>query len=158
MGGIVLGVACSAERDGPVVPVVSVTAAPVNVREIDGGASPGSPARVRPVAWRTDLDAARRDARRESRRVLVYVHADWSATAVAFDRDVWTDDRVRRSVALLIAVRIDASDDAHLNRAVALGVDAVPAVVLLGSDGSVLARREGLASADTIRLWLKRYD
>lgn len=158
VAGAALNVACAGEpRDDPTVPTVAVTAAPVSVRELDAGVAPALPAKAKPIAWRTDFDTARAEARRENRRVLVYVHADWSATATAFEREVWVDERIRRGVASLIAVRIDATDEAELNRAAVLGVDAVPAIAILDPDGSVLGRRAGAASADVIRLWLKPF-
>jgi thiol:disulfide interchange protein len=94
------------------------------------------------IRWERDLERAVARARRERRMLLVFVHADWSAGALAVDRTVWPDPRVRRALERMVALRLEVSDLGSRAEEVLLRLDAPgpPAVLLFDSQGTRLGR------------------
>lgn len=90
------------------------------------------PAPTGSPAWRSDLDAALREA--ESRRVLVRVRTRWSQADTSMDGEAWSDPAVLAVVdRCFVPVVIDVSDrgEAEMARTSSLGIEGVPAWVVL---------------------------
>ncbi len=110
-----------------------------------------------PVAWEEDLAAARKRAKRESRLLLVWVHADWAVPSMRMKRELWSDAPVQRALQSVVTVMIDATGagtdmDVRLD---GLKVTRVPEVVVLGPDGTELGRTKGAATSDSLLKLLK---
>ncbi len=83
---------------------------------------------------------------------MVYLRAGWSVPSREMDRDLWQDDRVRRAVRSVVPLEVDvteatAQDDELVAR---LGVERVPAVILLDSGAQPLGRITGGSDAEAV--------
>ncbi len=113
-------------------------------------ASPGE------VAWRSSLEAARRDAANEGRSLLLVMESPGCGWCRKLDRTTLRDREVVEAINThTVPVRIDASDPAHERLVAALGVQGFPTLVLLGADGQVLDRRSGYLDARQFGSWLR---
>lgn len=94
------------------------------------GGTEGDTASIR---WRTDESRAFAEAARSGRPLLIDGWADWCAGCKLLDRNTWSDPRIRAEIlAHFVPLRMDlgAEDSAAEVRARALGVAALPAVLL----------------------------
>ncbi len=91
------------------------------------------------IAWRTDVDAALAEARRDGKLVVVDFTADWCPPCLAMKHDVWPDARVARAVAeRFVPVLIDTDRDGATTAR--YGVESIPDVLVLDATGAVLDR------------------
>lgn len=91
------------------------------------------------VNWRTDLDAARAEARQTNRLVLVHF---WSVTCgpcKLLDRDVFSQPQVGATLEQkYVPVKVNAGDARVLTEA--LGITRVPTDVVMTPEGTVIER------------------
>jgi len=92
--------------------------------------------------WETVSETARTRARNEKRRMLVWIHADWSVASKKLARDVWSDPNVERMLAPLVRLQLDVSDSSadSEGKTAEFAVDSVPAVLILDETGRELSR------------------
>jgi thiol:disulfide interchange protein len=110
------------------------------------------------IAWLNDIDAALSQARAQRRTVVVFLLAYWDANSIAIEREVWSDERVRRAVRRLVPLRVDLteadeSSDAQLAR---FGAAGVPAVVLIDGRERRIDKLEGSVTVDAMLAFLAR--
>ena len=106
--------------------------------EIDPAASP--------IPWRTDLDAALAEARRDEKPVIVDFYADWCPPCREMERTTFADERVQKRLEKLIPVKIDV--DAQHRIARRHNVRVLPTSLVIAPNGEVLARRPGYSGVE----------
>jgi len=95
------------------------------------------PAPSTAIAWRTSLDEALAEARRDRKRVVVDFSADWCPPCIAMKHDVWPDARVTAAVASgYVPVLIDTDRDGATTAR--YGVRGIPTVLILDDTGGVI--------------------
>jgi hypothetical protein len=95
------------------------------------------PVASKPIAWMTDLDAARAKAASTQRPVLVFVHADWDSASKELEYRTFTDPDVQRLAESYVPLAVDATDDENPKYRPAverLQVKGTPTLLLLSPD------------------------
>lgn len=114
----------------------------------NGAAPPAGqePAEAGGLAWETSLEAAQRRAAESGRLVLVHFGAPWCAPCRRMEQ-VFSQPGFGRELAQhYVAVKLNR--DHYPATARRLGVDAIPADVVLAPDGQVLHRMQGAQPAE----------
>jgi thiol:disulfide interchange protein DsbD len=116
-----------------------------------------------PIRWRTDETGAIAEAARTGRPLVVDAWADWCAGCKLLDRNTWSDRRVQEEIAArYVPLRIDLStqDTTSVARMSALGVSALPAVLLCPATGCDAAapRLVGYARPEEMLVFLRSSD
>jgi len=107
------------------------------------------PAPVTTIEWRTDLDAALAEARRDGKRVVVDFTADWCPPCIAMKHDVWPDAEVARVVAGgYVPVLIDTDRDGATTAR--YGVSGIPTVLVLDETGAVIRNGAPLTASGMV--------
>jgi len=104
------------------------------------------PAEPSGLRWESNLEAAQHQAAESGRLVLVHFGAPWCAPCRRMEQ-VFSQPGFGRELAEhFVAVKLNR--DHHPATARRLGVDAIPADVVLAPDGRVLHRMQGARTAD----------
>lgn len=166
-----IGLSCSSPSlpAPPTVAIAHVAAPPERAAEgprADPAAAPppcaaelpcSAPAAAGAIAWETDDRDARDRARRRGLPRLIYVRADWSATALEMERKAWSDPRVTEATRRFVALKLDVSSvegDAELY-AERYGIERIPSTLIVDAGGRTIAVLAGLASADALLATLR---
>jgi thiol:disulfide interchange protein len=101
------------------------------------------------IAWRTNLDEALAEARRDGKRVVVDFTADWCPPCIAMKHDVWPDTEVARVVgSRYVPVLIDTDRDGATTER--YGVRGIPTVLVLDETGAVIRNGAPLTASGMI--------
>lgn len=107
------------------------------------------------IAWRTDFAAALDEARRTNRQVLVDLSADWCPPCIAMKHDVWPDPEVGRLIGTsFVPLLVDIDHDTEVSPR--YDVSAIPTILILTPDGSIVARA-GYLPASGMRRFLQEH-
>lgn len=112
--------------------------------------STSSPAKK--IEWRTDLDAALAEAKQHNKLVLLRFTAEWCAPCRVMDARVWPDSAVQTALAekyLIVKSDIDVEGSEVIARK--YGVQAIPTLLVLDSDGNELERGGFMSSQELIK-------
>ncbi len=101
------------------------------------GANPG----CSDVIWRSNLQAAQRDAGNDGRLVLAYYWSLFDRECLEMDSSIFNDDDVIAAMAGTIPVRLDALWHGRWAREV--GVRSAPSFAIYGPDGNLISVRQG---------------
>ena len=136
---------------GLVVALVGLFASPVSAQLPP---QPGSPAAA-PMAWRTDYNAARKEAQEKGLPLLIVVGTDNCFYCKKLEATTLRDPRVS---GLLGGGFVPLKVDAHQNPALAsaLKVNVYPTIVMATPDGKIHAFVEGYIDADRMADHMKR--
>lgn len=119
---------------------------------VSGAAAPASA-----VAWVHDVDQALAEARATRKKgVLVDFYASWCPPCMAMKHEVWPAPTVVQALGQdYLAVQVDADQDRTW--AARYGVDTLPTVLLLDSEGRVVNRHTGfLPASGVVRMLTER--
>ena len=110
----------------------------------------GLPAKA---GWHSDFDAARAEAVRLDRPLLVHFYAEWCGPCKQMDREVlYAPDFQAQIGRRVVAVKLDSDRDQGKELARRYQVDSLPTDLFLTPDGRVLGRMNGKrAKADYLR-------
>ena len=129
------------------------TAAP----SADGLTAKAGPA----LHWDTSRSAALTRARTEKRKLLVWVHADWSTASKQLARNVWSDAGILRLLEPWVLLQLDVSlVDAGAADAITagLGIDSVPTVLVLDASGNERLRMVEPLDIEKVRAALRQVE
>ncbi|HYE20766.1 MAG TPA: thioredoxin family protein [Tepidisphaeraceae bacterium] len=106
------------------------------------------------VAWQTNLDAARAQAARDKKPLVVYFTASWCGPCQRMKGTTFADQTVADELAAkFIAVKIDT--DAQPDVAGQFNVSGIPHIQILRADGTPGPAHVGFISATELIQWLR---
>ncbi len=108
------------------------------------------------VPWRSDLDAAKSEARSAGRLLFIDFTADWCPPCKVMKREVFSKDAVAKALEGFIPVQVDLSDRTGPGSAVVTQyeVSAIPTFIVADAEGKVLKRHVGGMGPDLFLEWL----
>lgn len=97
-----------------------------------------------PKIWRTDYDAALREAEEKKVPLIIHFYADWCGPCKRMDQTVFSSASIKEMFATqFVAVKVNV--DHHQNLVQRYGVETLPGDVAVDPQtGKVLARHEGI--------------
>jgi len=102
-----------------------------------------------PIAWREDFAAASDEVSSSDKRMLLLFSATWCGPCNEMKRNVWSDPQVGEAVtAGFVPVHIDV--DEHQEIAGRYQIHSIPAVLVLGRNGEVLARQAYMSRSEAL--------
>lgn len=98
---------------------------------------PGGASKEGGVPWRTDLEAALRDAASQGKPALLDFRADWCVACLELEEKTWPEAGVQKALERLVPVKLDVTKNTPENRALQqrYGVKGLPTVILLSPAG-----------------------
>jgi len=108
---------------------------------------------MRPLAGHAvDFTRALAQSQKTGKPVLVDFWADWCGPCQEMRRTTWKDARVRRAMNDYVFLEVDVDHNEKL--AGQYGVNAIPHIAVLDSQGRVIKASDGYLSADDLLAWL----
>ncbi|MBW2524870.1 MAG: thioredoxin family protein [Deltaproteobacteria bacterium] len=144
--------AAGAGRSGPAQGELSAPSAVSTEERIRAGA-------VIDRLWWTDEVAAQAEAEQAGRHVLIDFWASWCPPCVLLDRRTFADPEVRAELrAFFVPVRLDVSEQTEPAKAQLRhhGIDSLPAVLVLSSDGREVDRIRAFIGPDALLARLRK--
>ncbi len=106
------------------------------------------------IPWRADFAAARLEAQRAGKPLLVYFTADWCAPCHQLKSTTWADERVDAALRAYVPVRIDVDR----NPAIAneYNVRALPAYIVVDAEKTARNSADGYLGPEDFLAWLRK--
>jgi len=113
-------------------------------------AQPASAAalKLKRIAWQPSFESALQLSRKSGKPVMIAFHADWCGVCKDMDAKVYPQRPVILESVNFISVKVDS--DARQDLANKYRVNALPAILWMRGDGSVIDRVDGYADADEL--------
>ena len=107
------------------------------------------------IPWRYDLRRAQAEARASDRLLWVQLTGSWCPNCVRLERESFVHPRiVAHARNAFVPVKLQAEDhEALVDR---YGITGIPATLLIGPAGEVIARNEGYVDPATFRTFLEK--
>ncbi len=135
----------SLPRSGRVATVLALALA---LGSILGGGRSSQAIEPKRIDWRVELSRARADASALDRLLWLQFTGSWCHNCQRMDAEVFADPRVLRRASLdFLPVKLQADD--HEELALSYGLSSLPATVIVGPDGAVVARVQGFLDAES---------
>ena len=112
------------------------------------------------IVWNTNYDAARAEAKKSGKLIMVDFFAHWCGTCKELDRNVYPDKRVVAAGSKVIALKLDVDLDEVEPIARKYDVSALPAVLLLNENGKIVGKikaREAASFAASLEKFIMAY-
>jgi thiol:disulfide interchange protein len=104
------------------------------------------------IPWRHDFAAARIEAQKKGEPRLLYFTSDFCDPCEQMKRTTWADRRVAAALAGYVPVKIDFLKETELDQK--FGVEAIPTMIVVDSDGRVLKATTGGTDAGEFLGWI----
>jgi thiol:disulfide interchange protein len=105
------------------------------------------------IPWRTDLAAARAEAKASHKRLFIEFSAGWCGPCQQMARDTWSDKNVAAELEKMVPVQVDV--DSHADLVTQFGVRPIPAYFVLDAGGNHLNYGEGYRGPEEFLAWLR---
>lgn len=103
------------------------------------------------IAWRTDFDAARTEARQSGKPVMIDFTASWCPPCRMMERDTWPDDTVEKRVTeTVIPLKLDVDRADVKLIAQRCGIESIPTILVVDANGTVQKHADYMTAADLI--------
>jgi len=106
-----------------------------------------------PVHFSTSLDAARAEAKRTGRRILVYFTGDHCGWCRVLENRTFTDAKVVELSKQFVCVELNVERDTR--SADEFGIESIPRSIVLTAEAGVIDRRTGYLPAADYATWLE---
>lgn len=116
------------------------------------GVSSLRPGLTAEMPWRTRYAAAKTEAKKSGRPLLIQFYADWCGPCRQMEQTTLKDKSVVEAAGRYVPIRLNSDREPELARR--FRVDALPCTVVVSPAGKVLNRRVGFADAADYRLFL----
>jgi thiol:disulfide interchange protein len=104
------------------------------------------------IAWRTDFDAAMREAQTSGKPLLVDFTADWCPPCRVMKHDVWPDAQVGQLMAenyVPVLIDVDAPGNAAVSQR--YGIRSIPTILVLDAEGKVLSQGSFMSRSQMVK-------
>lgn len=101
-----------------------------------------APSQAASVKWQPSLNAALKEAKRSGKPVFIDFYATWCGPCKLLDK-AYEKPEMKAAASRYVMVKVDV--DKNQSIAQKYGVQAMPTMVFLNSQGKILARKEGFA-------------
>jgi thiol:disulfide interchange protein len=108
-----------------------------------GGATQRADARTKKasIPWKISFQAARDEAKRSGKPIMVDFHATWCPPCHLLDKETYSNATVIKEAGKWVALKVDVDTSPQLAKQ--YKITAMPTIAFLRPDGSVAARFEG---------------
>jgi thiol:disulfide interchange protein len=104
------------------------------------------------IPWRQDFAAAAMEAQQKGEPRLLYFTSDFCDPCEQMKRTTWADSRVAAALAGYVPVKIDFLKETELDQK--FGVEAIPTMIVVGSNGQVVKATTGGINAEEFLNWI----
>jgi thiol:disulfide interchange protein len=105
------------------------------------------------IPWQTDLAAAKAEAARTRKPVLIYFTASWCPPCQQMKETTWPSPAVAEAVKAYVPVKLDV--DEFRDQAAEYNVSSIPRLQIIGPDGKLGQGSVGAMSAEELIRWLQ---
>jgi thiol:disulfide interchange protein len=106
------------------------------------------------IDWRTDYAAARVEADRSHKFLVVYLTATWCGPCQQMRRTTWSDKNVQTAMEDFVPVKIDIDQQTDLARTLSKD-EGIPEFIMMTAGGQTVMTTAGFMEPDQFIKWLR---